>query len=523
MYYKNILGISVSVMVLILGAILPGNAEAGVRYKKATEAGQQYCGKRFPANKKYAKSQWNVLKGGCWSCPKGFKRTALPAPDEHKSCKKPRPYTDAKFHSNATGILNNICKGKPWLKDKKCWTCPSGYKRSLKVVGGKPQCKPKTKSFYHPATNRGDPGCGPGLWSPSLSGKCFSCPAGYFRNPLRTSLDRSKDPKACMTYVKSKKAQAGFINSRKREAERRLNAHPDLVKQAGTFQRKISQTVKQRGGIKNLSKADIREAGGVQLLAAACDKEYGSVTITGGGDASYIGGGNASGGFAIGLVEECDARGNQDGNDWIDQNTDFAMMWLVTVNASGGASVGLDAGINIGFWKFPYNKLHGFAQGVVLGGGIAATGVNGSAWWAINWGGNKDEFAGISLGWQGGASAEIEYNWGYTFQKGTFNHCKDVRIEATNNTGKKIKVIDVDYHDYAKNLWRSKPTKNTKVPDGSIYRRTASLHQVGNAKTQIRIKYRVKDGLGWSDVRRAWSKSSVCTEGKTYTVSLKKK
>ncbi|MBI1424885.1 MAG: hypothetical protein GC149_15670 [Gammaproteobacteria bacterium] len=78
--------------------------------------------------------------------------------------------------------------------------------------------------------------------------------------------------------------------------------------------------------------------------------------------------------------------------------------------------MGGDASINVGFWKASYNKLYGFAQGIVLGGSYAEVGVNGSAWWAINWGA-KDEFAGFSVGYQGGLSAEAEYDWGYTFQK----------------------------------------------------------------------------------------------------------
>ena len=122
MYNKGIANFSLMAMTLITGlalSALSSNAEAKVKYKKATYVEQQHCKNRFPARKKYAKAKFNLLKGGCWSCPKGFKRTVEPAPNKHKSCKKPRPYTNAKFHSNAKGVLKNKCKGKPWLKKKK--------------------------------------------------------------------------------------------------------------------------------------------------------------------------------------------------------------------------------------------------------------------------------------------------------------------------------------------------------------------------------------------------------------------
>lgn len=505
--------------VILLGLV--PTAEAKIHYKKAIEQGKQYCGALYPATKKYAKARKNILKGGCWSCPAGFKRTVNPAPDKHKSCKKKRPWKDAKYVSKATGMLKNVCKGKPWLKDKRCWVCPKGFKRSLKIKNGKAQCKPKTKHFYHAATKRGVPGCGKGNWSPLASGSCFSCPAGYMRNTLRVSSNRAKDSKACMTFKKSKKGQAKFISKHVKRAKRELNKHPDLIAQAGKFQTKIAKVISKKG-IKNMTKADFRKAGGVKLLHnASCGKQYGSMTLTVGGDAAFVVGGNGSGGFAIGLVDECEA--GEDGNDWIDQDTDFRMMWLATVNVSGGASFGTDGSVNIGFWNARYDELHGFAQGIVGGGSVSAVGVNGSAWWAINWAGKKDKFVGISLGYQGGLSGELEYNWGYTFQKGTFNKCKNVTVQVMNKTGKQIKVIDVDYHDYNKDIWRSEPTKNRKIGKGKTYTNRFNLEQVGNAHTQIRVKYRIKKGMGWSKVKKSWSNKGFCEDDKTYRVELKNK
>jgi len=514
----NLISALLLTVLAISGLGLPDIAAADVKYKKATYVEKQSCKNRFPATSRYSKARFNLLKGGCWSCPAGFERTALPAPDEHKSCKKPRPYIDAKFHSHAKGVFHNVCKGEPWLKDKKCWTCPPGFKRSNKVSDGKPQCKPETKNYYHPATLRGDAGCGDGLWSPSFNNNCYRCPSGYFRNPLRTTADRAEDSKACMTYEKSKQEQADFVRKHLAEAQHHLTAHSDLVAKAGEFQKKISRIIKRKGGIKNLTKDDIRQAGGLSVLMASCGQDFWSITITGGGDASYVVGVNGSAGLAFGLKGEC--KGTQDGADWIDRNTDFGVMWLATVNVSGGVSFGLDASVNVGVWRIPYDKLWGFAHGVVVGGSYAQYGLNGSAWWTIDWGPAKGEFAGVSVGYQGGLSAEGEYDWGYTVQEGTFG-CSRVKIEATNNTGRRVKVIDVDYHDYSEGKWHSEPTKNTEISNGGTYRKTANLETVGGKKTQIRVKYRVKEGNGWSGVIRAWSSDKLpCEKGKTYAVDL---
>jgi hypothetical protein len=220
-----------------------------------------------------------------------------------------------------------------------------------------------------------------------------------------------------MTFAKSKREKAAFIREHISQTKALLSQNQDLIKLAGDFARKLTRILRQKGktgSLTHISKADIRDAGGVRLAMAACGQGFPSVSVTGGVDGSYGVGINGSGGVAFGLEGECGDK--NDGNDWIDRNTDFGIAPLGTINGSIGASVGADASINVGFWKSSYNKLRGFAQGVVVGGSYAEVGANGSAWWTINWGA-KDQFAGISVGYQGGLDAEAEYDWGYTFQK----------------------------------------------------------------------------------------------------------
>lgn len=220
-----------------------------------------------------------------------------------------------------------------------------------------------------------------------------------------------------MSFVSSKKKRAAFLKDHINQTRESLKNNQNLIKMAGEFLTNLDRIRKQKGrtgGYAKVTKQDIREAGGLDLLMASCDEGFPSISITAGVDGSYGIGANGSAGIAFGLVAECGDK--NDGNDLIDRNTDFSITTLGTINGSIGPSAGLDASVNIGIWKKPYNELWGFAQGIVIGGSYAQAGLNGSAWWLINKH-EKDEFGGISVGYQGGLSLEGEYNWGYTFQK----------------------------------------------------------------------------------------------------------
>jgi len=103
--------------------------------------------------------------------------------------------------------------------------------------------------------------------------------------------------------------------------------------------------------------------------------------------------------------------------------------------------------------------------------------------------------------------------------------CRDVKVEATNETGKQVKVIDIDYHDYTKGKWRSKIIPNKKLASGKVYKKTfKKLSKVGGEQTQIRVEYRtlIKDGFfkKWSEVKRDWSSKGYCDKGATFAVTL---
>ena len=408
-------------------------AARDVRFSSATFEGAKSCKDKYPANKTYERAYLDIINQKCWSCPKGYSRTMAPSPNMKNACKKPNPMVKAKFHSKATGALKNQCKGSPWLRQKKCWTCPSGYRRSLKMSGEAPLCNPRVKHRRAKAIERGQPGCKDGHWSPKFSGKCYTCPAGYKRNLARFNHDRDNDAKACLQSGPPPWFGKLFVSKRRGKLDQVLKDNQHLVKLAGQFVnrlRAIRADNDSAEGLRAITPAEFMQAGGGDLLEAACEKKFCTVTITGGADGSYFVGANVSGGIAFGAVWETDST--NDGNDKIDKNKDLASTGILTANLSGGTSVGGDAALNIGFWTSKFNEMKGFAHGIVIGGSAYQIGGNASAWWLVrsnfklfDWGAwfdfaedEKDVFGGFSIGYQGGLSAEGEYNWGYTWNWG---------------------------------------------------------------------------------------------------------
>ena len=105
-------------------------------------------------------------------------------------------------------------------------------------------------------------------------------------------------------------------------------------------------------------------------------------------------------------------------------------------------------------------------------------------------------------------------------------HCKDVYVKVTNNTGGKVKIIDLDYYDYGlgkKGGWRSEPIKNEVIGKNKVWQATRRLENVKAEDTRIRIKYRVKKKVAYS-VKVHKSKKSQkkrCMNGTQFEFNLK--
>lgn len=205
---KNIYKISIFILVVIVSLGFSRYYKFD-EYKPAMEDGvKNKCSELFGATETYAVSK--KYKDECWSCPAGFKSNPnrfLGDPVNKKHCRqKNSKYVDAIYHSKPTGVFKKCATKDVWYKNKKCWTCPKGYKpaRIKEGDGRKAQCKPDNRFIFRPAIKRGDAGCTDGAaWSPVLSKKCYKCPEGFDHNLVRIPLkiDPAKDPKTCKREV----------------------------------------------------------------------------------------------------------------------------------------------------------------------------------------------------------------------------------------------------------------------------------------------------------------------------------
>lgn len=106
--------------------------------------------------------------------------------------------------------------------------------------------------------------------------------------------------------------------------------------------------------------------------------------------------------------------------------------------------------------------------------------------------------------------------------------CKDVYVQATNQTGGNIKIIDLDYWDDESEKWRSKPVKNEEIKKGLLWQQTFNLQRVNNQDVKIRIEYRKAK---WNKLLKKWkwaakkskaiSSMKKCSRGSQYIMTIK--
>ncbi|MFZ7092303.1 hypothetical protein [Primorskyibacter sp. 2E233] len=107
-----------------------------------------------------------------------------------------------------------------------------------------------------------------------------------------------------------------------------------------------------------------------------------------------------------------------------------------------------------------------------------------------------------------------------SFARGT---CKDAYVVATNDTGHKVKVVDMHYQisGYGK---KSEPIRNQDIPAGQVFSITRNLERANERNTQVIVVYRVRTDNAhfnkWSGLKRATSDFQECTRNHVYEVSL---
>lgn len=148
----------------------------------------------------------------CWSCPKGFKRSAA-AVDSDRACSRPNKkirgeFTKAKF-------IGPVCPAGTFydgIRDGECRKCPSGYKRSAAHVDAKNACfvpaGTNFKKINRHAKGKGifKTDCPKGQFWDGIDGYCYSCPSGYNRTGHSV-----RDHRACSQAVREKQAKATHV------------------------------------------------------------------------------------------------------------------------------------------------------------------------------------------------------------------------------------------------------------------------------------------------------------------------
>tara|TARA_R110002110_G_scaffold11656_2_gene55811 strand:- start:4368 stop:5753 length:1386 start_codon:yes stop_codon:yes gene_type:complete len=152
------------------------------------------------------------LRGGgeCWSCRKGTHRTIFPV-NKSKACERrlSTSYAKAKSHGKGSGILKTDCKkGRFYdIGKRKCYSCPSGYKRSVSSVTGSKACFRVNKPAWYAAKFVRKALCPRGtFFDLADKGSCWQCPRGYKRH-----ITPVKSKNACISVAWKKQAD-GLVN-----------------------------------------------------------------------------------------------------------------------------------------------------------------------------------------------------------------------------------------------------------------------------------------------------------------------
>jgi hypothetical protein len=124
--------------------------------------------------------------GECWSCPSGFIRSLSPV-DSGNACWKPVSEDVLPATRTASGL--NSCSAGGFFDPRnggECWTCPAGHYRTLDAVDWSTACARGVFGPFSFAT-RLRSGCdASSFYDPIEGGSCWQCPSGYRRtaNPV---------------------------------------------------------------------------------------------------------------------------------------------------------------------------------------------------------------------------------------------------------------------------------------------------------------------------------------------------
>jgi hypothetical protein len=149
------------------------------------------CAENYPAKGDWGAAFFDLINGGtCWSCPKGYNRppTIFPV-NSDKACTG---------FEKADKVGKYGCKNKygdrafrDAIQGGTCWTCPKGYIRTAEPVTHAKACaKDLIFGPWSRADKKGSDKCDEGFGDPIDGGTCWKCPKNTNRTVFR--VDESK-------------------------------------------------------------------------------------------------------------------------------------------------------------------------------------------------------------------------------------------------------------------------------------------------------------------------------------------
>ncbi len=339
----------------------------------ATYSGSFSCESKYPGTKS------DIGTGKCWSCPASHPHRTVFGVGTTAACEKRAGinWSRSRDRGRGTGFFRTNCpSGAFWDPNGRCYSCPSGYKRSLEYgVKSSRACYKRYSASRRSASISGYQGCPDGSFRNGLTDSCFVCPAGTYRNanigsdltkinactrcgtegakpcPV-TTLRRSCDKFLAEDFAKGVcvKTQAGFVHEAALvELGRYASA---LLTKAGDAL-SLSQDREVVDGLRQANPQKVGDKAKPALNPCVLDA-FNTWTLGGTGETSLIIGGGLETGMAVDVSPE-GRSGNQ-----------RAAYWYGDASYSLGLSIGSSAGINYGCWTAQNNNILGAYHGITM-------------------------------------------------------------------------------------------------------------------------------------------------------------
>ena len=152
----------------------------------------------------------DLTNWSCWSCPKGYERSAAGVSTD-RACRKRDP--NARGELGAATFQGRLCPSGSFfdpIRGGECYSCPAGYNRSAAHITEKNACyipvHDDLKKAIRIKTTVWPHECRSGTFHDAIAGGCFSCPVGYKRTGHSV-----QSAKACSKFIAEQHKHATVV------------------------------------------------------------------------------------------------------------------------------------------------------------------------------------------------------------------------------------------------------------------------------------------------------------------------